>query len=63
MMIQSFMASSLRERKIVTVLFADFVGFTSFSESLDAEDVASVQTAYFDTARETIERTLGIPAR
>src|SRR6187200_1854669 len=56
MMIQSFMASSLIERKIVTVLFADLVGFTSLSEELDAEDVASVQTAYFDTVRETIER-------
>jgi class 3 adenylate cyclase len=56
MMIQSFMASSLIERRIVTVLFADLVGFTSLSENLDAEDVASVQTAYFDTVRETIER-------
>src|SRR5215218_5565716 len=56
MMIQSFMASSLIERKIVTVLFADLVGFTSLSEELDAEDVAAVQTAYFDTVRETIER-------
>jgi class 3 adenylate cyclase len=56
MMIQSFMASSLIERRIVTVLFADLVGFTSLSENLDAEDAASVQTAYFDTVRETIER-------
>jgi len=44
------------ERKIVSVLFADLVGFTSLSEQLDAEDVAAVQCAYFDTVRETIER-------
>jgi class 3 adenylate cyclase/tetratricopeptide (TPR) repeat protein len=44
------------ERKIVSVLFADLVGFTSLSEKLDAEDVAAVQSAYFDTVRETIER-------
>jgi class 3 adenylate cyclase/tetratricopeptide (TPR) repeat protein len=44
------------ERKIVSILFADLVGFTTLSEQLDAEDVASVQQAYFQTVRETIER-------
>jgi class 3 adenylate cyclase/tetratricopeptide (TPR) repeat protein len=44
------------ERRIVTVLFADLVGFTALSERLDAEDVSIVQGAYFDTVRETIER-------
>src|SRR5580765_961569 len=44
------------ERRIVSVLFADLVGFTSLSEALDAEDVAAVQAVYFDTVRETIER-------
>ena len=44
------------ERRIVSILFADLVGFTSLSERLDAEDVATVQRAYFGTARETIER-------
>src|SRR5215210_917214 len=44
------------ERRIVSVLFADLVGFTSLSESLDVEDVASVQSAYFDTVRATTER-------
>ena len=43
------------ERKIVSVLFADLVGFTPLSEQLDAEDVAAIQRAYFDTVRETIE--------
>ena len=44
------------ERRVVTVLFADLVGFTALSESLDAEDVASVQDAYFSAVRETIRR-------
>ncbi|MDQ3880480.1 MAG: adenylate/guanylate cyclase domain-containing protein, partial [Chloroflexota bacterium] len=44
------------ERRIVTVLFADLVGFTTLSERLDAEDVASVQDAYFAAVRETIGR-------
>ena len=44
------------ERRIVTVLFADLVGFTALSERLDAEDVALVQDAYFDIVRETIGR-------
>src|SRR5436305_11213077 len=44
------------ERRVVTVLFADLVGFTSLSERLDAEDVSLVQDAYFDAVRETIER-------
>jgi class 3 adenylate cyclase/tetratricopeptide (TPR) repeat protein len=44
------------ERRIVTVLFADLVGFTSLSESLDAEDVSIIQDAYFEAVRETIGR-------
>src|SRR5215210_6396668 len=44
------------ERKIVSVLFADLVGFTALSERLDAEDVAAVQRAYFDTVRQVIGR-------
>ncbi len=49
-------AESAIERRIVTVLFADLVGFTSLSERLDPEDVASVQDAYFATVRDTITR-------
>ena len=44
------------ERRIVTVLFADVVGFTTLSEQLDAEDVATIQDAYFASVRETIGR-------
>ncbi len=44
------------ERRVVTVLFADLVGFTSLSERLDAEDVTLVQDAYFEAVRETVTR-------
>ena len=49
-------AAATIERRIVTVLFADLVGFTTLSENLDAEDIASVQDAYFAAVRETIGR-------
>src|SRR3982751_6460036 len=48
------------ERRIVTVLFADLVGFTALSERLDAEDVADVQDAYFDAVREAVARHGGL---
>jgi class 3 adenylate cyclase len=47
------------ERRVVTVLFADLVGFTSLSERLDAEDVAIVQAEYFRAARTAIESRPG----
>jgi class 3 adenylate cyclase len=31
-----------RERKVLTVLFADLVGFTSTAEELDPEDVEAI---------------------
>jgi len=48
------------ERRVVTVLFADLVGFTTLSERLDAEDVALIQDVYFAAARETIARHGGV---
>lgn len=44
------------ERRIVTILFADLVDFTPLSERLDAEDVATIQDAYFAVVRETVGR-------
>jgi predicted ATPase/class 3 adenylate cyclase len=44
------------ERRLVTVLFADLVGFTTASEGRDFEDVRDLQATYFETARTTIER-------
>jgi class 3 adenylate cyclase/tetratricopeptide (TPR) repeat protein len=44
------------ERRLVSVLFADLVGFTTLSENRDAEEVRDLLTRYFDTARLIIER-------
>ncbi|MFN8619852.1 MAG: adenylate/guanylate cyclase domain-containing protein [Chloroflexota bacterium] len=44
------------ERRIVTVLFADLVGFTTLAETLDVEDVAAVQDAYFAGVRDAVGR-------
>jgi class 3 adenylate cyclase len=43
------------ERRHVTILFADLVGFTPFAEERDAEEVREVLTRYFDLARGIIE--------
>ncbi|MDP9340741.1 MAG: zinc-ribbon domain-containing protein, partial [Actinomycetota bacterium] len=43
--------SPASERRLVSVLFADLVGFTSLSESRDAEEVRELLTRYFDTSR------------
>ncbi|HEX5937684.1 MAG TPA: adenylate/guanylate cyclase domain-containing protein [Actinomycetota bacterium] len=47
------------ERKVVTVLFADLVGFTSRSERLDPEDVRATLTPYFARLRKELERRGG----
>src|SRR4051812_21893961 len=48
------------ERRVVTVLFADLVGFTPLSESRDAEEVRELLSSYFDTARGVIARYGGV---
>jgi class 3 adenylate cyclase/tetratricopeptide (TPR) repeat protein len=47
---------SVAERRLVSILFADLVGFTPFAEERDSEDVRETLTRYFDLAREVIER-------
>src|SRR3954466_8574949 len=44
------------ERKVVTVLFADLVGFTSRAEQLDPEDVRAVLAPYWERLRSELER-------
>ncbi len=48
------------ERRLVSVLFVDLVGFTSASEQRDAEDTRDLLTRYFDIARETVDRHGGV---
>jgi class 3 adenylate cyclase len=43
------------ERKIVTVLFVDLVGFTARAEHLDPEDVRAILTPYYARLRSEIE--------
>jgi class 3 adenylate cyclase/tetratricopeptide (TPR) repeat protein len=47
--------SPAAERRLVSVLFADLVGFTAASESRDAEDTRELLSRYFDTCRRLIE--------
>jgi class 3 adenylate cyclase/tetratricopeptide (TPR) repeat protein len=48
------------ERRFVSVVFADLVGFTTFSENRDPEDVRSMLTAYYEKCREIIARYGGV---
>src|ERR687888_26860 len=54
------------QRRLVSVLFADLVGFTTLSESRDAEEVRELLSRYFDIARRlvglyggTVEKFIG----
>jgi class 3 adenylate cyclase/predicted ATPase len=44
------------ERRLVSILFADLVGFTAQSEQRDPEEVRELLSRYFAAARDTIER-------
>src|SRR5439155_1150467 len=44
------------ERRLVSVLFADLVGFTTLSEARDSEDVRDLLSRYFDACRTVVER-------
>lgn len=45
-----------QERKIVSVLFADLVGFTQRAEQLDPEDVGALLRPYHERVRKELER-------
>ena len=49
-------AAPVAERRLVSVLFADLVGFTTASEARDAEDTRELLTRYFDSSRQIVER-------
>jgi class 3 adenylate cyclase/tetratricopeptide (TPR) repeat protein len=48
--------SGRRERKVVTVLFADLAGFTSRAEAMDPEDVAALLDPYQARLKSELER-------
>ena len=49
-------AGRREERKVVTVLFADLVGFTSRAEQMDPEDVRALLAPYHARLRQELER-------
>jgi class 3 adenylate cyclase/tetratricopeptide (TPR) repeat protein len=49
-------APSVSERRLVSVLFADLVGFTTLSEHRDPEEVRELLSRYFDRCRALISR-------
>jgi class 3 adenylate cyclase/predicted ATPase len=48
------------ERRLVSVLFADLVGFTTLSESRDPEEVRELLSRYFDESRRVVDRYGGV---
>ncbi|MDP9266260.1 MAG: AAA family ATPase [Chloroflexota bacterium] len=57
---------TFQERRLVTVLFADFVGFTALAEELDPEDLQELVSGIFESLAEeavrwdgTIEKFIG----
>jgi class 3 adenylate cyclase len=44
------------ERKVVSVLFADLVGFTSRSEQMDPEDVRALLSPFYERLRAELQR-------
>jgi class 3 adenylate cyclase/tetratricopeptide (TPR) repeat protein len=46
--------AKVAERRLVSVLFADLVGFTPLAESRDPEEVRELLSRYFDTCRRLI---------
>ena len=48
-------AAAAEERKVVTTLFCDLVGFTAMSEAADPEDVDALLREYHAAARKVIE--------
>jgi class 3 adenylate cyclase/tetratricopeptide (TPR) repeat protein len=49
-------AAAQAERRLVSVLFGDLVGFTPLSEDRDPEEVRELLSRYFETARRVVDR-------
>jgi len=51
------------QRRYLTILFADLVGYTELSEQLDPEDLREIQVRYQEIVRSVVERYGGFLAR
>ena len=49
-------ARTSEERRVVSVVFVDLVGFTARSETLDPEDVRAFLTPYYERVRSELDR-------
>ena len=47
--------SPTEERRVVSILFVDLVGFTAQAEQLDPEDVRAILTPYYEHVREELQ--------
>ncbi len=56
----SAQSAPVSERRWVSVLFCDLVGFTAMSEAKDAEEIRELLSSYFDVARTIVERYGGV---
>jgi len=52
-------ASPVAERRLVSVMFVDLVGFTTLAEGRDPEQVRELLTRYMDTASDIVRRHAG----
>jgi class 3 adenylate cyclase len=48
--------AAVEERRVVSIVFVDLVGFTARSEQLDPEDVRAFLTPYYERVRAELER-------
>ncbi|MDH3307610.1 MAG: AAA family ATPase [Acidimicrobiia bacterium] len=53
-------ADDSAEKRFVSVLFADIVAYTTFSEGRDPDEIRDLLTVYFDRARAIIEKFGGV---
>ena len=51
--------TNTEQRKQVTILFADLVGFTAFAEKMDPEDVRDIVSTYFASVTPAIQKRGG----
>ncbi len=49
-------AGPIAERRLVSIVFADLVGFTSLAEGRDAEETRELLARYFELARDVVRR-------
>jgi class 3 adenylate cyclase len=54
-LVRTEVVRDIEERKVITVLFADLVGFTARSEELDPEDVRGILSRYYAQLRSDLE--------